>query len=123
MFKFEELRVYKQSLILTDAIYKATKKWPKEETYSLTDQLRRATISISLNIAEGSSRAHKDFEHFLSISRGSCYECAAIISIAKNQGFLTQDEYEKFYSDYENISRSLTALKKAIRARGMEYNN
>lgn len=54
MFKFEELRVYQESLQLTNVIYEITSKWPKREMFGLVDQFRRAAVSVSLNIAEGS---------------------------------------------------------------------
>jgi four helix bundle protein len=85
MFKFEELRVYKESLHLIDLVYKITDLWPQNELFSLTNQLRRAVISIALNIAEGTSRTKKDFRHFVDMARGSCYECVAIISIARKR--------------------------------------
>lgn len=85
MFKFEDLKVYQKGLGFVDDIYLITKPWPKSELFGLVSQLRRAAISIVLNIAEGSSRTNKDFSHFLSLSRGSCFECVAILTIAKNQ--------------------------------------
>ncbi len=85
MFKFEELRVYQESLNFVDDVYQLTEKFPKEEIFSLISQLKRAAISISLNIAEGTSRTKKDFRHFLDIARGSCFECVAILTIAKTK--------------------------------------
>ncbi len=65
MFKFEELHVYQDSLDFVDKVYLITSKWPKEEIFSLISQFKRAAISISLNIAEGTGRTTKDFRHFL----------------------------------------------------------
>ena len=83
MFKFEELRVYQEALEFTDEIYTITSKFPREEMFGLTNQLRRSAVSIALNIAEGTSRTKKDFCHFLDIARGSCYESVANLTISK----------------------------------------
>ena len=72
-FNFEDLRVYQLVLELVDRIYELTKNWPREEVFGLTNQLRRAIVSILLNIAEGSSRTKKDFKHFLDLARASLY--------------------------------------------------
>lgn len=64
MFNFEKLKVYEEALILATDVYKLTKSFPKSETFGITSQLRRASVSISLNIAEGTSRTKKDFRHF-----------------------------------------------------------
>lgn len=82
-FKFEELRIYQESIDFVSTIYVLTKEWPTIYKYSLADQLQRAALSIPLNIAEGSGRTSNDFAHFITISRGSCYECIAILTIAK----------------------------------------
>lgn len=63
-FKFEDLRVYQESLQLIDEIYETVQKFPREELYGLSNQLKRASVSIALNIAEGTSRTKKDFRHF-----------------------------------------------------------
>lgn len=72
MFNFEKLDVYKEGLLFVDFVYSLTKSWPSSGRYILVDQLIRAAISISLNIAEGASRTRKDFRHFLSTSARKC---------------------------------------------------
>src|SRR3989344_1897030 len=97
-FRFENLQVYKEALIIIDIVYLFIKKFPSDENFGISNQLRRAIVSIALNIAEGSSRSQKDFQHFLSISRGSCFECIAILTICKNQKFINEEEFKLVYS-------------------------
>lgn len=114
MFKFEELRVYQESQELTNIIYKLTSTWPKTEMYGLVDQLRRATVSISLNIAGGSSRSKRDFGHFLNIARGSCFECVAILTVAKGLNYVDKNKFDLLYEKYEKMVRMLFALGKSL---------
>ncbi|HBV33451.1 TPA: four helix bundle protein [Patescibacteria group bacterium] len=86
---FEKLLVYRKALDLVDKIYSLTSKLPKEEDFVLTSQLRRAAISIVLNIAEGSGRTKKEFGHFINIARTSCYECEAALQIALRRNYIT----------------------------------
>ena len=74
----------------------------------------RASLSISLNIAEGSSRTSKDFQHFISISRGSCYECAALIDIAYQLDLLKQEEMNTIKNTLEYIAKMLSKLKNSL---------
>lgn len=74
MINFEKLDIYQEAIKLALEIYKLTAKFPKEEKFGITDQIRRASVSISLNIAEGTSRSKKDFCRFLDMSRGSGHE-------------------------------------------------
>ncbi|MBI4067141.1 four helix bundle protein, partial [Candidatus Gottesmanbacteria bacterium] len=97
MFKFEELRVYQKAIRFSETIYSLTKDWPSLYRYNLTNQLQRAALSISLNIAEGSSRGKKDFQHFLSIARGSCYECIPLITLAERLKILSPKNKELLY--------------------------
>lgn len=114
MFKFEDLNVYQDALRLSSDIYKITAGWPKQETYGLSDQLRRAAVSIALNIAEGSGRKTNDFRHFLDMARGSCYECVATTTIAKNQGYVSDHQHELLYKKLESLSKMISALKKSL---------
>ena len=114
MFSFENLRIYNEALIFVDKIYDLTNKFPKEELFGLTNQLRRASISILLNIVEGTSRTKKDFRHFLDLARGSCYECVAILIVCKNRKYISLQEYEELYLFCEKLSRMISALKKSL---------
>jgi four helix bundle protein len=96
MFRFEELNVYKDALDLANWMYKITANWPKSELFGLTDQLKRAAVSVGLNIAEGTSRSQRDFGHFWDIARGSCYECVAIANIAKANNLLSSNDYSNW---------------------------
>jgi len=114
MFKFEELNVYKEAVKIASQVYKLTSGWPKTEVYGLSDQFRRAAVSISLNIAEGTGRKINDFRHFLDLSRGSCYECVAILQIALDQNYISPLEYQKYYENLEIISKMTSSLKKSL---------
>ncbi|MBI2103705.1 four helix bundle protein [Candidatus Woesebacteria bacterium] len=113
-FKFEELNVYKEALDFVDFIYEVTSSWPKEEIFGLTNQVRRASVSIALNIAEGSSRTRKDFRHFLDLARGSCYECYAILRIARNRNYIDERNFDKAYEFCNKIARMISALKRSL---------
>jgi four helix bundle protein len=114
MLPFERLNVYHAALQFTDVIYNTVKNWPREEVYSLTDQLKRASVSIALNIAEGTSRTKKDFRHFLDLSRGSCYECVSILEIAKNRGFVRERQYASLYDQCVSIVKMINGLRNSL---------
>jgi len=114
LFSFEKLTVYQKSLSFSYQIYTLTQKWPKEYIYGLTDQIRRASLSISLNIAEGTSRTRKDYRHFLTISRGSCYECIAILQLSLQLHLLSNDQYDTLYNKVLEISKMLSGLRTSL---------
>jgi four helix bundle protein len=114
MFNFEKLIVYQESLNFSHKIYKITADWPKNEMFGLTNQIRRASVSIALNIAEGSSRTKKDFAHFLDLSRGSCYEVVAILAIAHKNSYINEKQYKNLYDNCSYLSRMISALKKSL---------
>lgn len=113
-FKFEELRVYQDSLQFISFVFSITKSWSTPYRYTLADQLQRAALSTALNIAEGTSRTTKDFAHFLSISRGSCFECVAILTIARNEKLITLVQYEEAYDTLQKLARTISSLKRSI---------
>ena len=115
MFKFESLNIWKEAVKFVSEIYKLTKKFPNWETYSLISQLNRAAISISLNIAEGSSRiSKKDFKRFIQISLGSLNEVVTCLYIAKNENYLDSKEFNKLYGRCEDISKMLYGFNKYL---------
>lgn len=114
MFIFENIIAYKKALILVNEVYKVTQLLPKQETFALTDQLRRASFSIVLNIAEGSSRTRKEFRRFLDFARGSCFECIAIITIAENQSYLSHTSFSSLYNKIEELTKIIQGLKNSL---------
>jgi four helix bundle protein len=113
-FQFQKLEVYNDAVGLVDAVYALTKRFPREEAFGLTNQLRRASLSISCNIAEGSSRGSKGFAHFLNIALGSCYECVPLLEVSKAQGYAQQDQCEQLFRQNHRISAKISALKNSI---------
>ena len=87
-FDFENLKVYRKSLEYVDFVYEITKDFPKTEMFSLTDQFKRASISICLNVAEGSRGSKTEFSRFLKIARRSVRECVSITGILYRQKFI-----------------------------------
>lgn len=83
MFKFEKLAVWQKALVFADLIYTATRDFPADERFGLTNQLRRAANSISSNIAEGSARPDPDYARFVGYACGSLYEVVTQTFIAR----------------------------------------
>lgn len=115
MFNFEKLDVWQKAIDFADLIYNKTRAFPSDERFGLTNQLRRAAVSISSNIAEGSSRSSKsDFARFVEIATGSVFEVVSQAFIAHRQSFLSQDQFRKIYADAEELSRMLSGLRKSL---------
>ena len=117
MKDFRKLQVWRKSHEFTLLIYKATARFPREERYALTTQVRRAVASIPANIAEGCGRrTDADFARFLQMAAGSASELDYHLLLASDLGFFTKDEHH-FMSDRLNeIRKMLTAFfAKAIR--------
>jgi four helix bundle protein len=114
-FNFENLRVYQDSLDFSKQVYKITKKFPKDELFGLTSQLRRAASSIPLNIAEGSGLTKTEFRNFLRRARGSIGECVTILYLAADNDYVTDNERKKLYGDCQKLAKSISALIKSIK--------
>ncbi len=115
MHRFRELKVYQKSIELTFIIRSITKKFPKEELFSLSTQFRRATDSISLNIAEGAGNiSKKEFAKFISYAIRSGYECVCCLDIAHKNNYITIEEKEKLFQNIDEIIAMLVGLKKSI---------
>jgi four helix bundle protein len=114
---FRQLKVWEKSHQLALAIYKETRKFPKEELYRVTSQIRRASMSIPTNIAEGCRRnTDAEFSRFLQIAMGSASETEYQLILARNLEFLLKDTYEKLHNDVEEVKRMLASLLKTLRA-------
>ena len=112
MFRFEKFDVWKKAIVFTGKVYRITGQFPNDERFGLTSQMRRAAVSISSNIAEGSSRASDaDFARFVQIAYGSLMEVVSQAVIAKNQGFMADDRCREIYADAEELARMLSGLK------------
>ncbi len=114
-YNFEKLEVYKLARELVVEIYETTEKFPKSELFGLSSQIRRAAVSIALNIAEGATgRSKKDFVRFIVTAIGSLVETKAAIDIAVNLKFATNEELKKLESKIDTLFFKLTALKKSL---------
>ena len=115
MFNFEKLDVWQKAIDFANLVYNETRAFPAEERFGLTNQLRRAAVSISSNIAEGSSRSSKsDFARFLEIAAGSVFEVVSQALIAQHQGFWSDVQFRRIYNDAEELSRMLSGLRKSL---------
>jgi four helix bundle protein len=115
MFNFEKLEVWQRAIAFTDPVYAATRQFPNDERFGLTNQMRRASVSVSSNIAEGSSRSSKkDFASFVEIGYGSLMEVVSQSHIARRQEFLDQGTFQSIYNEAEEISRMLSGLRSSL---------
>jgi four helix bundle protein len=115
MFNFEKLDVWQKAIEFADFIYSETRRFPNEERFGLRNQMRRAAVSISSNIAEGSSRMSQiNFARFIEIGTGSVFEVVSQAFIAKKQSFLTEETFHFLYESAEELSRMLSGLRKSL---------
>jgi len=114
-FNFEKLEVYNDAVELANQTYEITKTFPRSEIFGITNQVRRAAISIPSNIAEGSSRGKKEFIHFLNIALGSAYECVPLLEISKRQGYLNHESFSELINNLHKISAKVNALENSLR--------
>ncbi len=114
-FDFENLKVYQKALEYVDFVYEMTRNFPKAEILSLTDQFKRASISICLNIAEGSGGSKVEFNRFLKIARRSIRECVAITEISCRQKFIGGNVKQQSRSHCSELSRMVNGLIKSLK--------
>ncbi len=112
----ENLEVWKKAVEFVVSVYKQTKDFPSDERFGLTSQLRRASVSIPANIAEGAARqSDKEFLQFLAIAQGSCSEVETELLISSKLGFLPQPEYTELKAETDSIGRMLVGLSKHLK--------
>jgi four helix bundle protein len=114
---FRKLEIWKRSMQFVAQCYEITAGFPQEEKYGLTDQIRRAAVSVNLNIAEGSgSSSNVEFARFLQIARRSAYEVTAGLEIASNLGLLDEDELVNIQNESDQISAMISGLIKNLKS-------
>ena len=115
MKTYRDLFVWQKSMELVTEIYRLSKKFPNDETYGITAQIRRCAVSIPSNIAEGYGRSStQDYIRFLRIASGSLYELQTLLEISLNIGYLNKNNFEKIYQATREIERMLSSLTRKL---------
>lgn len=112
---FKELKVWQKSIELVAQTYLITKDFPKDEVFGLVSQIRRGAVSIPSNIAEGCGRkTDKDFHNFLGIALGASFEFETQIIIAKNVGYLSDEQFKTLESEVHHIQNMIIKLQSTL---------
>lgn len=115
-FRFEKLGVWQDARVFASKIYTTTSKFPKSETFGLVDQLRRAAVSVALNITEGSDRkSDKEFVRYLRMAITSTEEVVTALYIALDQEYLSKRDFDGLYVDANSLVARLNALIKTLK--------
>ena len=113
---FKDLKIYEKSYKAAKAIYKnIASKFPKDETYGLSSQIKRASISIPLNIAEGYGKGEsvKELLRYVYMARGSVNEVIVLLDFARDMGYINPEEHRKAEEEYNEIGRMITGFIKS----------
>lgn len=114
-FKFEELRVFHIAADLSNEIDLLAKTFPIEERYSLASQMKRASDSVVLNIAEGSTgQTVPEFKRFLDIALRSSIEVVACLYLASKRKYISDEGYKKYYNEYEILCKMITKFRDSM---------
>ena len=112
IYSFEKLEVWKESIKLATNVYNYTNEFPHEEKFGLTSQMRRSSVSISSNIAEGTARlTNKDKAHFMTIAYSSTLELLNQTIISKELNFISEENYKNIRLEVESITNKINALR------------
>jgi four helix bundle protein len=115
MASYKELIVWQKAFNVAVDIYSVTKKFPKEEIFGITSQIRRSAVSISSNIAEGSMRgSRKEYAQFLRISLGSCAELESQILLSEKVGLINMEDYTTITSQRTEVIKMLNVILKKL---------
>ena len=110
---FRDLKVYERSYKAALSMYRMSSRLPQEELYGLTSQIKRASTSIPLNIAEGYGKRENvsEFKRFLLMAIGSCDEMKVLLDLTKDLGFIDEAAHEKYEQEYDEIGKMLMVLR------------
>ena len=111
---FKDLIVWQRAIAFAKRVYALTGRFPKEELFGLTSQVRRAAVSVSSNIAEGHSRQRREFSHFLSVARGSLAEVESQLLLAVELGYASCDEVTAICQLAAEIRRMASAITRKL---------
>ncbi len=115
-FRFEKLEVWQEARKINQVIYRLTKKFPRSEMFAMTSQIRRASISVSSNIAEGSGRnSDKDFAHFLEQSYASLMEVASVFFLGLDEGYVTEADLDPLFDEMERLAKRIASLNRSLK--------
>jgi four helix bundle protein len=114
MFRFEQLEIWKLAISYADNMYQVASTFGLKENFALSDQLRRAAVSISNNIAEGSGGTNKDFSKYSGIAIKSTLETVNILYVAENQNYISQEMRLAYYEKAEEVIRKIRSLRNRL---------
>ena len=115
-FKFEKLNVWHKALDLCVEVGELASSFPSFELYSLSNQIRRASDSVVLNIAEGSTgQTNPEFARFLRYSLRSAVEVVACLFIAKKKAYISENNFDKYYNEYEHLCKMISKLNESLK--------
>lgn len=115
MFRFEKLDVWQRAVDFAGIIYSCPRSFPVDELFGLTNQMRRAAVSVSSNIAEGTGRvSDTDFARFLEFAYASLMEVVSQATVAHRQQFLGQEPFNQLYRESEELARMLSGLRLSL---------
>jgi len=115
MFNFEKLDVWNAAIEYADHVYLITRSFRNDKRCGLTSQLRRSAVSVSANIDEGGGRSsRKDFARFIEIAFGSLMETISHLTVAKRQGFVSDENYQALYDQADRVGRMLSGLRRSL---------
>jgi four helix bundle protein len=118
MSTFRDLLIWQKSMILVTEVYQLTNSFPKEEIYGLSSQIRRSSISIPSNIAEGYGRdGNKDYLKFLNIAIASLFEMQTQLEISFNLKYITEIQFNKIHEESREIERMISSFTRKIKER------
>ena len=110
---FRDMQVYRRSYDAAIEMYHMTGRFPREELYGLTSQIKRAATSIPLNIAEGYGKrlTPDDFKRFLLMAMGSCNEMMVLLDMSKDLGMIEEEIHKRYVREYEEIGKMLAVMR------------
>jgi len=115
MFNFEKLETWQKAIVFADLVYEMTCNFPSDERFGPTNQMRRAAVSVSSNIAEGAACSSKnDYARFLEIATGSLFAVVSQSFIGQRQGFFSEADFKRLYAAAEEQGKMLSGLRRSV---------